>query len=183
MRAGTRGSAAMPEIKHSLIETNGIHMHVAEKGSGPRAIVHGGFKSVWMFGAFCPERDIGVAIVMETVSAEAMSTHLEVISHAVLPDNHAAVLIDGAGFHATAKDLVVPSNVTLVTFPAYSPELNHAEKVWQFLKGGVLAHRLYRTVEEIIDRCCVAWRSLIDEPGRIRSLCSYDWLMGKPVPT
>ena len=114
---------------------------------------------------------------------EAMSTHLDVISHAVLPDNHAAVLIDGAGFHATAKDLVVPSNVTLVTFPAYSPELNHAEKVWQFLKGGVLAHRLYRTVEEIIDRCCVAWRSLIDEPGRIRSLCSYDWLMGKPVPT
>jgi len=155
----------------------------AEKGSSPRVVVQGGFKSVFLFGAFCPERDIGVAIVMETVSAEAMSTHLEVISHAVLPDNHAAVLIDGAGFHATAKDLVVPSNVTLVTFPAYSPELNPAEKVWQFLKSGVLAHRLYRTVEEIIDRCCVAWRSLIDEPGRIRSLCSYDWLMGKPVPT
>ena len=155
----------------------------AEKGSSPRAIVNGGFKSVWLFGAFCPERDAGAAIVVETVSTEAMSAHLAVISQAVLPDNHAAVLIDGAGFHAKAKHLVVPSNLTLVTFPAYSPELNPAEGVWEFLKGGVLANRLYRSVDEIIDRCCVAWRSLIDEPGRIRSLCSYVWLMGKPVPT
>jgi hypothetical protein len=29
----------------------------------------------------------------------------------VLPGNHAAVLIDNAGFHATAKKLVVPANL------------------------------------------------------------------------
>jgi len=34
-------------------------------------------------------------------------------------------------------------------------------------------HRLYRTVDEIIDRCCSAWNSLTNEIGRIRSLCSY----------
>lgn len=155
----------------------------AEKGSSPRTVVHGGFKSAWLFGAFCPERDIGASIVVDEVSTEAMSAHLGVISQAVLPGNPAAVLIDGAGFHAKAKNLVVPSNITLVLFPAYSPELNPAEGVWEFLKGGVLVHRFYRTVEEIMDRCCAAWRSLIDEPGRIRSLCSYPWLMVRPAPT
>ena len=155
----------------------------AETGSSPRALVHGGFKSVWQFGAFCPERDIGVSILVESVSTEAMNAHLAAISQAVLPGNHAAVLIDNAGFHATAKKLVVPANLTLVPIPSHSPELNPGEEVWHFLKGGPLLHQVYHTVEEIMDRCCVAWQSLINEPGRIRSLCSYPWLIIKPVPT
>jgi DDE superfamily endonuclease len=154
----------------------------AEKGSSPRALVHGGFKSAWLFGAFCPERDTGVSIVVETVCAEAMSAHLALILQAVLPGHHAAVLVDGAGFHATATDLVVPPNITLVTLPAHSPELSPPEGVWRFLKGGPLAHRLYRNVDQIMDKCCAAWRSLVNEPGRIRSLCSYAWLMVKPAP-
>jgi transposase len=154
----------------------------AEKGSSPRALVHGGFKSVWLFGAFCPARDIGVAIVTDSVNAEAMSAHLAAISQAVLPANHAAVLVDNASFHATAKKLVVPANLTLVPIPSHSPELNPGEEVWHFLKGGPLLHQVYRTIEEIMDTCCAAWRSLIGEPGRIRSLCSYPWLM-LPAPT
>jgi hypothetical protein len=145
-------------------------------------LVHGGFKSAWLFGAFCPERDTGVSIVVETVCTEAMSAHLALISQAVLPKHHAAVLVDGAGFHATATDLVVPPNITLVTLPAHSPELSPPEGVWRFLKAGPLAHRLYRNVDEIMDKGCTAWRSLVNEPGRIRSLCCYAWLMVKPAP-
>lgn len=153
-----------------------------EKGSSPTTAVHGGFKSAWLFGAFCPQRDIGVAIVVEAVSTEAMSVHLAAVSKAVLPDNHAMVLVDGAGFHATAKDLVVPTNITIVTLPPYSPELSPPEAVWEFLKNGPLLHRLYNTVDDVIDRCCAAWNSLVGEPGRIRSLCSFPWLM-TPSPS
>ncbi len=154
----------------------------AEKGSSPRALVHGGFQSAWLFGAFCPERDTGVSIVVETVCAAAMSAHRALIAQAVLPGHHAAVLVDGAGFHATATDLVVPPNISLVTLPAHSPELSPPEGVWRFLKGGPLAHRLYRNVDAIMDKCCAAWQSLVNEPGRIRSLCSYAWLMVRPAP-
>ena len=154
----------------------------AEKGSNPTTLVHGGFKSVWLFGAFCAERDVGAALVVESVSTAAMNAHLAIIAQTVLPHNHAAVVVDGAGFHAQSNELVVPANMTLVTLPAHSPELNPAEGVWKFLKNGELMHRLYRTVNEIIGRCCSAWNSLVHEIGRIRSLCSYPWLMGKPAP-
>ena len=153
----------------------------AEKGSNPTTLVHGGFKSVWLFGAFCAERDVGAALVVEEVSTAAMNAHLAIIAQTVLPHNHAAVVVDGAGFHAQSNELVVPANMTLVTLPAHSPELNPAEGVWKFLKNGELMHRLYRTVNEIIGRCCSAWNSLAHEIGRIRSLCSYPWLMGKPA--
>jgi len=154
----------------------------AAKGSNPTTLVQGGFKSVWLCGAFCAERDVGAALVVEAVSTAAMNAHLALIAQTVLPHNHAAVVVDGAGFHAQSKDLVVPANMTLVTLPAHSPELNPAEGVWRFLKHGDLLHRLYRTVDEIIDRCCSAWNSLTNEIGRIRSLCSYPWLTGKPAP-
>ena len=35
---------------------------------------------------------------------------------------HAVLIWDGAGFH-TGEDVVVPSNVSLIQLPPYSPEL------------------------------------------------------------
>lgn len=52
------------------------------------------------------------------------------------PEEFKIVLIDNAGFHST-KDVVLPENIILVPIPPYSPELNPAEKVWQFLKDKI----------------------------------------------
>lgn len=45
------------------------------------------------------------------------------------PKRRAIVVWDGAGWH-TAGDLVVPEGVHLVKLPAYSPELQPAERIW-----------------------------------------------------
>ena len=39
--------SAMPEVTHRLIETNGIHLHVAEQGEGPLIILCHGFPECW----------------------------------------------------------------------------------------------------------------------------------------
>lgn len=83
-------------------------------------------KSAYLFGAVCPARDTGAAIVMTRANAEAMTLMLEEISRAVAPGPHAAAVIDGAGWR-TSSDLLVPSNLTLVPLPPYSPELNAIE--------------------------------------------------------
>jgi pimeloyl-ACP methyl ester carboxylesterase len=38
---------AMPDIKHRMIETNGIRLHVAEQGEGPLVILCHGFPECW----------------------------------------------------------------------------------------------------------------------------------------
>jgi pimeloyl-ACP methyl ester carboxylesterase len=38
---------AMPEVTHRMIETNGIHLHVAEQGEGPLIILCHGFPECW----------------------------------------------------------------------------------------------------------------------------------------
>ena len=46
--------------------------------------------------------------------------------------SHAALVLDGAGYHIAAA-LTIPENVTLVRLPPYAPELNPIENVWEYL--------------------------------------------------
>ena len=80
--------------------------------------------SVYLFGALCPARATGAAIVMPWVNSEAMSEHLRVIAKAVAPGAHAVLVCDGAGWHQRGERLTVPDNITLLSLPPYSPELN-----------------------------------------------------------
>jgi len=134
------------------------------------------FKSAYIFGAVCPERDLGVALVLTRVSTEAMSLMLAEISRTVAPGAHAAVLIDRAGWHM-ANDLEVPENITLIPLPPYAPELNAIERLWQVMRQTVLAHRLFKDINDILDACCWAWKTLTGQPGRIRSTCGYPWAL------
>ncbi len=43
------------------------------------------------------------------------------------------ILIDSAGIHK-AKRLIIPENIRLLFLPSYSPELNHIERFWQYIK-------------------------------------------------
>jgi len=45
-----------------------------------------------------------------------MSMHLAEIGRRVAPGAHAALVIDGAGYHVAAR-LAVPRNITLVRLP------------------------------------------------------------------
>jgi len=127
-------------------------------------------------GAVCPARDTGAAIVMTRANTEAMNLMLEEISRTVAPGAHAAVVIDGAGWH-TSDDRVVPSNITLVPLPPYSPELNAIERLWQFMRDTLLSHRLFADIGAILDVCCRVWNRILAEPGRIRSTCGYPWAL------
>src|SRR5918993_216200 len=97
-----------------------------QKGVRPRGVRQQGFSSAHPFGAVCPERGEGVALVLPEVSVAAMNLFLGELAAAVPAGAHAALVLDGAGWHV-GEDLAVPANLTLVPSPPYSPEL-----VWGF---------------------------------------------------
>jgi hypothetical protein len=133
------------------------------------------FASAHLFGAICPERGTGVAFVLPEVSTGAMNLFLGELVRAVLSGTHAVLVLDQAGWHVSA-DLVVPANLTLVHLPAYSPELNPVEKVWQRLRDRHLSHRVLAGYEAVLDAACQAWNAVCTEPGQLRSLTRFPWL-------
>ena len=97
----------------------------ARRGTRPRAPRDRRHAWAYLFGAVCPERAVGAALVLPYADAAATGLHLAEIGRHVTPGAHGVVVLDGAGWHA-AGDLAVPGNLTLLPLPRYSPELNLA---------------------------------------------------------
>jgi hypothetical protein len=147
-----------------------------QKGVRPRGVRQQGFASAHLFGAVCPERGEGVALVLPELSTAAMNAFLAEIGRAVPVGTHAALVLDGAGWHVS-ENLTVPANLTLVPLPPYSPELNPVERIWEYLRDRWLSHRvLAGGYEAVVDAACAAWNALLAEPGRLRSLTNFPWL-------
>ena len=152
-----------------------------QKGVRPRGPRQQGFAAAYLFGAVCPEREAGVALVLPEVSTAAMGVFLAELARAVPAGTHATLVLDGAGWHVS-DDLTVPPNLTLIHPPPYSPELNPVERVGLGVPARPLAEpprarrRLRGGGGRGLRRACAAWNALLAEPGRLRSLTNFPWL-------
>ena len=146
-----------------------------KRGERPRGIADKRFAFAYIFAAVEPGTDNAFALVMPYVSTEAMQHFLDGFAATIGDDEHVAMVLDQAGWHG-AKALAVPSNITLVPLPPYSPELNPVERVWLYLKERYLSHRLHADYDAIADAASKAWNRLVAEAGRLTSLCSYPWI-------
>ena len=68
-----------------------------ERGVRPRGRRDLRHDAVYLFGAVCPGRDHGVALVLPEVSTAAMQAMLDELATAVMPGAHAVVILDRAG--------------------------------------------------------------------------------------
>ena len=89
----------------------------AKRGSRPRAPRDRRFEWAYLFGAICPERSTGAAIVMPEVNVAAMNEHLAEISRRVSVGAIALLVLDGAGWHSSPR-LKVPDEHRVVAAAA-----------------------------------------------------------------
>ena len=59
--------------------------------------------------------------------------------------------------------------MTLLPLPAYAPELNPMENVWDYLRGNKLCGVLWNSYKAIVQACKKSWDFLISDTDRIRS--------------
>ncbi len=111
----------------------------AKRGSRPRIRRDRRFTWAYLFGAICPARGAGAAVVMPYVGVEAMNRHLVEIGATVSPGAIALLIIDCAGWRRS-NQLVVPDNIVLLKWPSYAPELNPTENIWQYLRANASAN-------------------------------------------
>ena len=132
------------------------------------------FEWAYLFGAICPERGTGAAIIMPEVNVAVMDEHLAEISRRVSVGAIALLVLDGAGWHSSPR-VKVPANIVLLPLPPYAPELNPMENVWEFMRGNFLSHRVWDGYDAILEACCDAWNKLMQMTERIASLTRRTW--------
>ncbi len=127
-----------------------------------------------LFGAVCPARGIGAALVMPQADRGAMQHRLDEIARTVARSAHAVWRLDRAGGHTSAK-LVVPENLARIFLASRAPELNPVETIWLYLRQNWLPTRAFDAYEEIVEAACDAWNKLLARPGTITRIGRRDW--------
>ncbi len=99
------------------------------KGERAPGLAQQGYQWAYIFSAVRPATGEDFTLVLPVVSAAVMDLFLAQFAATLPADSHAVLVLDGAGWH-DQRALTVPDNLTLVSLPAYSPELNPVERIW-----------------------------------------------------
>lgn len=84
------------------------------------------------------------------------------------------LLVEIAGWHLSGG-LSFPDNVRFIHQPAYSPELNPAEHLWEELREKELANKAFDSLDTLEDALCEGLNQLASHPQRLRSLTDFPY--------
>ncbi len=104
------------------------------------------FKNFYLFGAYAPVSGDHFTLEMPYCNTDCFEAYLTAFSER-RPDEFKVLILDNGAFHK-AKRLNIPSNIALLFLPPYSPELNPAEQIWQYIKTRI-ANQIFDTLETL----------------------------------
>jgi transposase len=133
----------------------------------------------YAFAALSPHDGSLDTLVLPAANTEAMSVFLAEVSqrHA---HEFVLMVLDGAGWHR-AKRLQVPANLKLIPLPAWSPQLNPVEHLWDEVREKWFANRVFDSMASLEDQLVLALTSGVlgpwtrqsrKEPGFVRARSS-----------
>jgi transposase len=135
---------------------------------GARQVVR---ESSYVSAAVAPEQGLMTSLILPSANTAMRNLFLA----QVLGDKASYLLVmqvDQAGWHR-AKDLEVPENIRLIFQPAYSPEVNPVEHLWEELREKYLHNRTFPSLEELIEVLCQALSELTEDKERLRSMMFF----------
>lgn len=129
----------------------------------------------YVYGSVSPgdgQLDWGLTAKMNSLE---MNAFLSQVSTAH-PAEFIIMILDGASSHKS-KELVVPENMQLIGLPAYSPELNPQEHVWDELREKAFPNRVSVDMEEVVARLKQELGAMSANGERLRSLTAWPWIV------
>jgi transposase len=129
---------------------------------------------IYAYATVAPALGQMVSLILPEASTLMMNLFLEQVSQS-FPKHFIVMQVDQAGWH-NAKDLVIPKNIRLIPQPAYSPELNPVEHIWDELCEKYFHNRVFSSLDQLIEVLCQGLTDLSEDTKRLRSLTGFPHL-------
>lgn len=133
-----------------------------------------GGQSMYVFAAVAPAQGVLCALVLPSANTAMINRFLRQVSED-LANFFIVMQLDQAGWHRS-DDLVIPDNIRLIQQPAYSPERNPVEHLWQELREKSLHHRLFSSVDLLVEQLCQGLNELTEDTARLTSMMRFPHL-------
>jgi putative transposase len=114
--------------------------------TGARQVVR---EYVYVYSAVAPEAGKMTSLLLPGANTAMMNRFLEHVSQE-FRDYFIVMQVDRAGWH-DGSELMIPENIRLIAQPAYSPELNPVEHVWDYLRENYFHNWTAPTLKQVID--------------------------------
>jgi transposase len=129
----------------------------------------------YAYASVCPFDGTLDSLILPWVFSAAMNIFLAGIAKRHI-NKHILMFLDQAGWHK-AKDLVIPQNIRLVPIPAYSPELNPAEHIWDELREKYFHNITFDTIPAVEDMLEIGLRDLENNKALVQSTTGFEWII------
>jgi transposase len=168
---------AWAEDEHRLGLLPVVRRVWAARGRRPTARVERRYEWCYVYAVVRPATGQSWWCLLPTVSAEAFALALAEFARdeGIGPTKRAVLAIDRAGWHVAEEVAVaVPEGVHLAFLPAYSPELQPAERLWALVDEPV-ANRAFADLDELeavlLERC----RALRADRRTVKAHTRFHW--------
>ena len=125
----------------------------------------------YVYAVVAPEEGKMTSLILPSADTSMMNLFLEHVSH-TFSQYFLVIQVDQAGWHS-AKDLVIPENIRLIPQPAYSPELNPVEHIWEEIREKAISSRAFPSLDAVIDALCDQLRQLEDNSELLHSMTYF----------
>lgn len=146
-----------------------------KKGKPCVALVWPRFKWFYLYAFVHPGTGRTHWLIMPRVDHKAFQYALnDFAKHYVKPGEVEVVLVlDNAAYHTTKK-LEWPAGLHGIFLPAYSPELQPAERLWRVVDEPFV-NRSFQTIEEMENVAVQSCRAVMKNTSHIKGLTNYHW--------
>lgn len=142
------------------------------RGVKPRGKVQHKFESYYLYGAVEPLSGRSFFLELHYLNSDNFQVFLNEFFKGYESGLNIMVL-DNGSFHK-AKKLRIPENVIFLFLPAYCPELNPIERLWEDIKSQI-AFEVYKELEALKNRIAQIIKNYTNQ--MIQSLTSYSYAM------
>jgi len=120
-----------------------------KRGSRPTQGYYGGHVRQNVVGAVNPATGQLVSLIVPHCDTEVFQLFLDVMAKEVplQPGKKVTLILDNASWHKSKS--LNRHHIHPVNLPAYSPDINPIERLWQYLKGHYLAGYITKSGEEL----------------------------------
>jgi hypothetical protein len=130
--------------------------------------------SLYAFAAVDPASGAMSCLVLPEANLAMMHLFLAQVAED-FSDSFVVMQVDGAPWH-TSPNLQVPENIRLITQPAYSPELNPVEHLWDDIREKEFPNALHDTLDEVKQAVSTGVRRLAAAPEKLVSMTFFPHL-------
>ena len=115
------------------------------------------------------------SLILPHVNTPCMQLFLDEICRRH-PDRRIVMVLDGAGWHASAA-LKAPANMRLLSLPPYAPELNPVEHIWDELREKHFHNLAFDSMDALENQLEAGLLALERDRETVKSIASWEWII------